>query len=321
MVEEKLFGIVAVEVNIARLVVIRPSAVLDELVEDSRNRGIAGTFDDLVRLFAVCELFELFDSGFIGSYDEVRVMLCDFPAVGMRFGDDDFRVRGLDADDLGRADAVHARAEDEDRSGVVGCESEAFHALEGDAEEIGEDRLFVGDVVGNFAEGVARAAGVRGIFVNNLCSAAPCRADVHVGAAFVDHDAVALFESGSIGTFFEDDADVFITGDEGVPALLGVLHSMVGLHVGAGADGAHQGFADDGVLAFRGQGHFTERRFAGTLDHGCHSFHERHNSPSFGLEVVRVWIYYRVVCPLFKRINGNLTGFNSIFPFFDVWFF
>ena len=117
---------------------------------------------------------------------------------------------------------------------------EAFNSLERNAGEIGEHRVGVGDVVRHLAEGIPGTAGVGGILVDQQCAAAPRGTAVAVFAAFVDHDPVALVQSGRVAALFDDDAHVLIPGNQRIVTLFRVLHAMVGLHIGAGADRAER---------------------------------------------------------------------------------
>ena len=126
VIEQQFFRIVAVQMDISGFIVVLPSAVLEVAVEHAGNGRIAGAFDDLVRLFSVGDLFELFDSRLVGRDDKIRIVPCDRLAVRMRFRKNDGGLRRFDPDDLRRSDSVHSGSEHQNRSGEVLRETETL---------------------------------------------------------------------------------------------------------------------------------------------------------------------------------------------------
>jgi hypothetical protein len=81
---------------------------------------------------------------------------------------------------------------------------------------------------------------------------------------------------------------------------------MIGFHIRSGADGTENGLADDGIFPFGGEGNITERRFAGTFDHGCFGFDKRH----FPLPLRYKELWYGYIITLFFQKNKKKKAKN-----------
>ena len=283
MIEQNAFGVIAVEMDMTGFIVVAPAAILQVAVQDARDFRIAGTFDDLVGLFAVGDVQKHADSLLARGQDMIHIVGRDRTAEFIGFHADQCGGRTFDAKDLHGACPDHSSSENNDC--IMLPEREVFYAFQRNAGKIGKNGIGIGNIVRDLFEGVARTASVRGILVDEQCAAAPCGTAVHVFAALVDHDAIAFFEAGCISAFLQNHAHVLVAGNKRIPALFRMLKTVIGFHIGSGADGAHAGFGNDGVVAFRGQGYFPEGRFHGTLDYHTQCFcHDR--------LLLKGWIYY-----------------------------